>query len=136
MEKFKEFAEMGKVIAKEDSGIQIEMITQEGCRACAMSRVCSKGKKRFFIPTTEDFAIGDIVEVEVSANSRIFSSFVVFIIPVIFMIAFYFISKLFFSEDISVGFAILGILVSFFFIKFLDKKVEDRLDVKILRKKN
>jgi len=67
---------------------------------------------------------------------RIFSSFVVFIFPILLMLSFYLISKYLFilNEDLSIVISLFGLLISGLFIYLIDKKFENKLSFKVTKK--
>jgi len=119
MEDIEEFGIVREVF---DSGVLLELGSTTGCKGCLLSGVCQKNGKKFKVKTNLNLVVGDEVKVEVSPKDRIFSSFIIFLVPIVFMIIFYFTGGLFFqNEDILVGISLLGLLVSGIFIKIIDK---------------
>lgn len=122
----------------EENIVQVEIERTGSCEGCAVSGICNSNNKIILhkIKTDLKLKIGDKVQVNIAPSLRIFSSFVVFIIPIITMLSFYLISKYLFklSEDLSIVFSLLGLLLSGLFIYFIDKKFANKLSFKITKK--
>ena len=118
--------------------ILIEIQKGSSCDSCAIHGVCS-GQNRTFqhrIKTDGKFEKGDIIEVNISSGVKLMSSFIVFILPVIAMIAFYFIVR--YAIELSENFAILasfgGLLLSGGLIYLLDKIYADKVHFEVMGK--
>ena len=122
----------------EENNIQVEIERTGSCEGCAVSGMCNSNNKIILhkIKTDLKLKIGDKVQVNIAPSLRVFSSFVVFIIPIITMLSFYLISKYLFklSEDLSIVFSLLGLLLSGLFIYLIDKKLANKLSFKITKK--
>ena len=125
--------EAAEVIQLKADGVVVKLLESEGCKSCVLGGVCNKNSKTFFVKTSQSFDSGDKVQVEVKPSVRVFSSFVVFILPVLVMLVFYGLAKIFFTESTSVLVAILSLPVSFVIIKAIDKTYKDSLTVKITK---
>lgn len=124
--------ETATVLKVLNSGVKLGMDETQGCKSCAISVVCSKNKKRFFVKTDKKYKEGDKVEVKVEPSARMFSSFVVFAIPIIIMLCVYFFSRIFLSEDFSVLLTIVSLLPSIVIIRTIDFYFKDKIDVSII----
>ena len=125
--------EAAEVIQLKADGVVVKLLESEGCKSCVLGGVCNKNSKTFFVKTSQSFANGDKVQVEVKPSVRVFSSFVVFILPVLVMLGSYGLAKIFLTESTSVLVAILSLPVSFVIIKAIDKTYKDSLTVKITK---
>ena len=125
--------EAAEVIQLKADGVVVKLLESEGCKSCVLGGVCNKNSKTFFVKTSQSFDSGDKVQVEVKPSVRVFSSFVVFILPVLVMLGAYGLAKIFFTESTSVLVAILSLPVSFVIIKAIDKTYKDSLTVKITK---
>ena len=125
--------ESAEVIQLKADGVVVKLLESEGCKSCVLGGVCNKNSKTFFVKTSQSFDSGDKVQVEVKPSVRVFSSFVVFILPVLVMLGAYGLAKIFLTESTSVLVAILSLPVSFVIIKAIDKTYKDSLTVKITK---
>lgn len=122
----------------EENIVQVEIERTGSCEGCAVSGICNSNNKIILhkIKTDLKLKIGDKVQVNIAPSLRVFSSFVVFIIPIITMLSFYLISKYLFklNEDLSIIISLLGLLLSGLFIYLIDKKFANKLSFKITKK--
>jgi len=122
----------------EENFVHVEVERSGSCDGCAVSGICNSNERIILhkIKTELKLTIGDKVKVDIAPSLRIFSSFIVFIFPIITMLLFYVISKyvLIFSEDLSIVISLFGLLLSGLFIYLIDKKFENRLSFKIIKK--
>ncbi|MCD4818249.1 MAG: SoxR reducing system RseC family protein [Candidatus Cloacimonetes bacterium] len=130
--------DLAVVIEVQNNFIIAEMKKSESCKSCSMSGMCMGTKKSVThkIQTKNRYEIGDVIEVSISAGYRIFSSFLIFVFPIIMMIIFYLISRsvFHFSENISILMSFSGLLFSGVMIYFVDKKLGKKLNVNIVGK--
>ena len=122
----------------EGNFVQVEVERTGSCEACAVSGICNANDKTILhkIKTDLKLKIGDKVQVNIAPSLRVFSSFVVFIIPILTMLSFYLISKYLFtfSEDLSIVISMFGLLLSGLFIYIIDKIFANKLSFKITKK--
>ncbi len=122
----------------EENFVLVEVERSGSCDGCAVSGICNSNERIILhkIKTEHKFTIGDKVRVDIAPSLRIFSSFIVFIFPIITMLLFYLISKyvLIFNEDLSIVISLFGLLLSGLFIYLIDKKYESKLSFKIIKK--
>ncbi|MDA3813574.1 MAG: SoxR reducing system RseC family protein [Candidatus Cloacimonetes bacterium] len=118
--------------------VQVEIERTGSCEGCAVSGICNSNNKIILhkIKTDLKLMIGDKVQVNIAPSLRVFSSFVVFIFPIITMVSFYLISKYLFilNEDLSIVISLLSLLLSGLFIYLIDKKFENKLSFTITKK--
>ncbi len=122
----------------EGSFVHLEVERTGSCEGCAVSGICNANDKTILhkIKTDLNLEIGDRVQVNIAPSLRVFSSFIVFIIPILTMLSFYLISKYLFvfSEDISIVISMFGLLLSGFFIYVIDKIFANKLSFNITKK--
>lgn len=122
----------------EGNFVYVEVESTGSCEGCAVSGICNANDKTILhkIKTDLNLIIGDRIQVNIAPSLRIFSSFVVFIIPILTMLSFYLISKYLFtfSEDISIVISMFGLLLSGIFIYVIDKIFANKLSFKITKK--
>ncbi len=104
----------------------------EGCSVCSLmggNRIITSKAKN-----TVGAKIGDVVEIETEAKTILFYALIVFVLPVITMLAFYFASALFtVSEIYRYIFAFLGFVLTFIGLWLYSKfRVEKKCDSEIV----
>jgi len=113
--------EQGKIVSITDGKIVIKMDTScEECHTCGAKHACGAlvddAGRRLEIPVTEDMPDlheGDRVALSFRAESRIFSAFIMFIFPLLFMIAGYFVGfKLYSNEGTAILISIISLIIS------------------------
>jgi positive regulator of sigma E activity len=116
----------------------VEIQKGGGCKSCSVSGICGGNEKTVVhkIQTDLELKEGDRVRLFVSSGVKLFSSFIVFIFPILMMIVFYLAGKyiLSFNENFSILFSILGILVSGILIYIIDKKYANKIHFEIAEK--
>jgi len=127
------------VVRKIEGNIVHVVVERTGsCDGCAVNGICNVNDKIILhkIKTALLLKIGDRVQINIAPSLRIFSSFVLFIIPVLAMLSFYLISKYLFTfnEDLSIVVSMFGLLLSGLFIYFIDKIFANKLSFEITKK--
>lgn len=131
------FVEDSALVLEVNSGnVKFEMINNGSCESCGLHGVCGP-KNRQIIHETEtdlDLQKGDVIKVHLSAGVRIFSAFVLFLMPIIAMILFYLLAKFLFTwnEDFSILFSVFGLLASGIFIWAIDKSYSKKIHFEII----
>ena len=122
----------------EKNFVHVEVERTGSCDGCAISGICNADDKIIMhkISTDLKLKIGDKVQVNIEPSLRVFSSFVVFIIPILTMLSFYLISKylLNLNEDLSIIISMFGLLLSGLFIYIIDKIFVNKLNFKITKR--
>ncbi len=125
---------MSEIIDREDLGrvkeidgkfAIVEMIKSGSCDSCAIHGFCGAGNKAVHhrIKTDIKLQAGDTVQVFIAPELKILSSFILFILPIIVMIGFYFLGKQFLnSEGKVIITSFIGLLLSGLAIFIIDKK--------------
>ena len=130
--------DLAVIIEVQNGFIIAEMQKSESCKSCSMSGMCmgTKNSVTHKIQTEKQFKIGDVIEVSISAGYKIFSSFLIFVFPIIMMIIFYLISSsvFHFTENISILISFSGLFFSGVIIYFVDKILGKKLNVDIVGK--
>lgn len=127
------------VVRKTEGNFVYAEVERTGsCEGCAISGICNANDKTILhkIKTDLHLEIGDRVQVNIAPSLRVFSSFVVFIIPILTMLSFYLISKYLFTlnENLSIVISMFGLLLSGLFIYIIDKIYANKLSFKITKK--
>ncbi len=108
------------------------------CDSCMINGLCM-GKNKTIehkIKTDLPLKAGDCVHLEIAPASRIMSSFVVFIFPILMMMVFFAISRYAFhlAEAMSIIISLVGLILSGVVIYWFDKKMGDKIRVEIIEK--
>ncbi|MCL2065512.1 MAG: SoxR reducing system RseC family protein [Candidatus Cloacimonetes bacterium] len=129
--------ETGIVKSQNENIVVITRENPDACRSCKVKATCNtKHEIDIFLETPEKYEVGEIVELIIPPNTRIFSSFIIYIAPLIILIISYIISiEIFkFNDSISIFISFLSLIISFFLIKLVNLKVKKNNDIKIIRK--
>lgn len=107
--------------------------TGEGCSICSLTG----GNRRFSAKAENNVGakVGDVVEAETSSSRVLFYSVLVFVLPVVFGILFYFLADFLFCTELYNYLAlIVGFAISFFGVWLYSKKISSKkCDIKIVR---
>lgn len=117
--------DFGKVTIINDNIATVEFLTTDACDKCESKGSChtfSTGDKSLQVKFTDNLKIGDVVEIIFNPAYRIISAILIFFVPIIFSIGFYFIGKIIFKSDkLSILISFLGLGLSFGIIIIIDK---------------
>ncbi|RLC51879.1 MAG: hypothetical protein DRZ79_02050 [Candidatus Cloacimonadota bacterium] len=118
--------------------VKLEIIKSGACKSCSLSNLCAANQNKVTVrvKTDLDLKTGDIVKIYISPGTKLFSSFLIFIFPIISMIIFYFLGKYLFAvqENVSILLSFLGLLFSGIVIYYLDKVYQKKINYKIIAK--
>ncbi len=117
--------ELGKVVMTEGSYVFIERLHLSGCKSCSMHGLCgAKENPKLKFKDNQGLKVGDIVEIKMNPNFRIFTSFLVFIFPIIMLFIFLLFGLYIgLPEKKAIILGFLGLLISAIIIWFIDKYV-------------
>lgn len=108
--------------------IKVHLYRDSACAHCSGCSSSSKMGSNFTFKYDKNLTIGDIVTFEIEDSSLLNIAALVYLMPILFMMAGYFIGhKLGFSEGQGVLMSFLFLAVSFAFIYFFDKKRGEKL---------
>ena len=121
--------ESGIVVAVENGRAVIQMTPGSYCQKCAAKDICSslgETTRQISVPTTKKLSVGERVTLSYRASSRVTSAMIVFILPILFLIAGYFFGTSFFGKSEGWGIlgSLLGLVVGFVAIWLLNKILE------------
>ncbi len=112
----------------------IEMELNSSCKSCANKSVCFAGDKPIPYKIINKYGLkkGDFVEIDITSKIKLSSGFLLFILPIIFLILGYSIANNFTeSEGYSIIGSIFGFIVSLLLVKTINnmmtKKGQDIL---------
>ena len=123
-------------IIKSVSGkeIHVERTNIGACKSCSIGSFCGMKDKSEIIVNSEDtYEIGERVELMISPSVRVWSSLLVFITPIVFLILFYILAIYVFglNEGWAVFLSILGSGLGFVLLKGIDGRYGKRFEVQI-----
>jgi positive regulator of sigma E activity len=119
--------ESGVIISTHAGIARIELYKNEKCSECKACLFTQDHKSYIEVDNSVDAHQGDIVEVEIKPSKFVGYSFLVFIMPIIFMVAGYTITyQLTAAENISIIISFAGLLCSFLLLKGIDKIIGSR----------
>ena len=118
----------GKVIELIGSDAVVEFEANSACAKCGACLNAGHGMMRALVKNPLNAKVGDSVEVEILPVFVIGASFLIFIFPLLFLIAGYFLGYYLFplflkevsSQNAGIIISFLFFFVSWFFIRFID----------------
>ena len=126
-------SETGKIINITPTQATIQKSDTTSCNACNIKSICNyKNQKEFTIENTDNLQVGDTVELIITPNQRLFSSFVAYILPLIIFFILYlvFSEALKLNELFSIMFSLLWIPFWVISLRFINKNSKN-LQIKV-----
>jgi positive regulator of sigma E activity len=109
--------EIGKIVTINDENAVVQMEAGSQCQHCGAKHACSAMgdvMRQIEIPAKNDVHVGDHVTISYQSQSRIVSVLLVFLLPVLFLIAGYFIGfALFGTEGKGILTSLGGLVIAF-----------------------
>lgn len=124
--------ESGKVIDLKGDFAVVELARSKACKSCGVCYMGADQKKMLTEALNLAHAdIGDSVYLELESKNILLASFIVYVLPLVFLILGYFVgiffASIFFGRQIAeAGGVILGFIslaFSYFIIKLIDKRI-------------
>lgn len=130
--------DVGTVTDIQGEKVKVALIRGSGCKSCSLNGFCfSKNTAAEFILDTQiPLQVGDRVQLEISAASRILSSLLIFLLPVLLLFGGYGIGTIFWGELLAILTGFIFFALSFFIISMVDKRFGKKLLVRIVAKVN
>ena len=129
--------EIGEVIELHGRKARVKILRSDGCESCEMHDHCFRknGKElTMSVQNSVDADVGDRVEIEIGGREYLGSVVVVFILPTILFLLFYFIGNHLFSEVFGILFAFGGLFAGMVVAWIIGKgKLGERFGYKIVR---
>ena len=118
--------EIGKIINIINGKLIVQIESGDQCKLCGSAHACltlTQTTRQIEIPhKNENVKIGDRVSIGFKPQTRLLSSVLVFLMPVIFLIVGYFVgNQLFQRENMAILFSFLGLVFSFLLLWLLNK---------------
>ena len=132
--------EIGNVVEIKDDQATIQMVSGNQCTHCGAKAVCiaqGDSARVISVPVTKDLNVGDSVELSFSPSSRVKSAFIIFLLPILFMIMGVVLTTVYFenSETMTIPGAFGGLVFGFFIVWILNKFLSKRAGFKAVVKK-
>jgi positive regulator of sigma E activity len=123
--------EYGTVIKNEAGRIVIQIEETDQCQTCGSKRRCvsmgSGNVRQLELSSMSPMKPGDSVTIEYEPKSRIIAAFLIFIVPLLFLVTGYAIgANHYHSEGIAILSALMALLVSFFIVGAVSRLLERR----------
>ncbi|NOZ60729.1 MAG: SoxR reducing system RseC family protein [Calditrichaeota bacterium] len=122
--------EIGKIVKLKNEKAVVQMEAGSQCNHCSAKHSCAAMGgvvRQIEIPVKNGIHVGDNVTLSYQAKSRIISAFLVFILPIIFLMAGYFMGfELFSSEGKAILSGITALIFSFVVLWGLNKILAKR----------
>lgn len=120
--------EIGKILKIENMFAYVEVQKGSECKACSAKESCpdsaQEGYKIIKAKNSINSNIGDKVLVECKPSISLISSFLIFVMPVLFAVGGYFLGVLFFGDKPEykpVLFSIGSLILYFLLLRYIDK---------------
>ena len=123
--------EVGWVKAVEEDKVVITLKAGSQCSRCGARMVCAAGSgqpvRELKIPNTLGARVGEKVEITYRESSRIVQAFLLFIVPILFLLTGYVVGRSAFgTEGAAAASAFVGLLVSLGLLRIINNIVEKR----------
>ncbi len=124
-------ADVGTVVDIQNGLAIVTYSRSDACNTCKLKAFCfQKGGDVTTLTMKNELNVkkGDKIKFEISPQIRILSSFLVFILPIIFMIGSYFICKsaIGLSESVSIIVSLVSIVIAFIVVKIIDGQIKKK----------
>lgn len=124
-------ADVGTVVDIQNGLAIVKYSRSDACNTCKLKAFCfQKGGDvtTLTMKNALNAKTGDTIQFEISPQVRILSSFLVFILPIIFMIGSYFLCKsaIGLSESVSILVSLVSIAVAFIVVKIIDGQIKKK----------
>ena len=119
--------EQGTVVARKEGIAKVEIAQKEACSSCAARTVCNPGGTgKIYVDAANNLNadVGDTVKIEISSGISFAAGLLMFIFPIIFFVIGLVIFRMLTGSDgagLGGGFAFL--IISFFILKQINKKI-------------
>jgi positive regulator of sigma E activity len=125
--------DIGIVTSVNGNSITVEIPKVGGCKSCQMHGICGTNSTPIILTfeTSDIYIIGDKVIISVSTSIKMLSSVIVYLLPLAALFTCFIIARSFMQElgAILVGF--IGLCLSFWGVRFLDKKIGKRMNFQL-----
>ena len=125
--------DIGTVVSMNGRIATVELKRSGGCKDCTMRGMCfSKNTDSVFeLETNLQLVPGDRVQIEISPRTRIVSSLLIFIVPVLFLFGGFILASVWLQELPSILLSFAAMASSFLLVRLIDRKFGKHLDIRI-----
>jgi sigma-E factor negative regulatory protein RseC len=119
--------EQGTVVEVRDHQAKIELRPGDECAHCCAGFMCKSGNgglRYFEVENAAEAQIGDVVEIYLPSQNVFLSAFLVYIVPLIALVAGYVIGKAASgSENVGIIAAVLALVAAYLSLRVVDSRV-------------
>lgn len=125
--------DVGTVVSMDGRIATVELKRSGGCKNCSMRGMCfSKNTDSVFeLETDLQLRPGDRVQIEISPRTRIMSSVLIFLVPVLFLFAGFISARHWLPELPSILISFAAMAFSFYLVRLIDRRVGRHLDIRL-----
>jgi positive regulator of sigma E activity len=125
--------DIGIVTAVDGNKITVEIPKGGGCKSCSMHGICGTNSTPIILTFGSDgtYKTGDKVIISVSANIKLLSSVIVYLLPLVALFAFFLVARSFMQELASIVIGFIGLCLSFLVVRWLDRKIGKRINFQL-----
>lgn len=125
--------DIGIVKAVNGSRYTVEIAKGGGCKSCAMHGICGIDKAPMVLnlDSPQSFVVGDRVELEIAAGTRVLSALLIFVLPILILVLGFSLTRTFLSEPFAILAGFGSMAIAFLFIRFIDKRVSKKINFQI-----
>lgn len=105
----------------------LNMRLNSSCKTCSAKGVCFTGDKPISLKVTNncDLKVGDFVELELQSQTKLTAAFLLFILPLIFMVIGYAIGvQIVDKEPYGIAGGSVGLILSFILLKIINNSAD------------
>ena len=128
--------EKGVVKSIHDSVVIVERTNIGSCKSCSIGSFCAmKDKSEISVESTDEFSIGDVVDLMINPAVRVWSALLIFILPVLFLVFIYPLSFYIFgfTEGWSILISLICSSLSLLIVKFINNNYGKKFYIRIQR---
>ena len=119
----------GIVVADEGENIKIKIRRSSACgESCASCGICGSNDLIISVPNSDGLNVGDIVDIEITDNKILKYAFLIYIVPLVFLLAGYFSGSYFWDENTGIGLSIALFILSFALMYKVDQHIKKKSD--------
>ena len=126
--------EKGIVKGFHDSIVIVERTNIGSCKSCSIGSFCvMKDKSEIAVESTDEFSIGDVVDLMINPAVRVWSALLIFILPVLFLVSIYPLSYYIFrfTEGWSILISLICSSLSLLIVKIINNKYGKKFNIRI-----
>ena len=120
--------QIGTVVEINGDIARVECDRQSACDMCENAAGCAEKCKKVCATAsnTVNATVGDRVEIETDTSKVLKNAFIVFLLPIVFAIASYFLAKALLGESLAIVVTFIVLVFSLLFLSFVLNKAEKK----------